>query len=64
MSKTKTDIILEYEHIPTPDATERIDKAWEIIVALILEDYQIEQEENAEELMQPALREGFSQDQK
>ncbi len=37
------DFVLEYEYAPTPDAEERLAEAWEIILALILQDLEDEQ---------------------
>jgi len=45
------DFVFEYEYSPSPDAEERMAQAWELLLALILEDLQAEQEadpENAE----------------
>jgi hypothetical protein len=39
-----SDFLFEYEYIPTPDAEERLAQAWDIFVALILEDYEEEQQ--------------------
>lgn len=46
MSKIANDFTFEYEYEPSPDAEERLAQAWDIIFALILEDYQAEQEES------------------
>ena len=40
MSNAENDFSFEYEYIPSRDAEERITQAWEIILALILEDYE------------------------
>ena len=40
MSNVTNDFSFEYEYIPCPDAEERMKQAWEIILALILEDYE------------------------
>jgi hypothetical protein len=37
-----SDFIFEYEYIPSPDAEERLEQVWDIIFALILEDYENE----------------------
>jgi hypothetical protein len=42
MQNDLEDFLFEYEYIPSPDAEERLAQAWEIILALILEDYQNE----------------------
>lgn len=42
MQNTLEDFLFEYEHIPSPDAEERLAQAWDIILALILEDYENE----------------------
>jgi hypothetical protein len=38
------DFSFEYQYNPTPDAEERIAQAWDLILALILEDIKSEQE--------------------
>ena len=43
------DFFFEYEYDPCPDAEERLAQAWDIIFALILEDYQNEQEEQSQQ---------------
>ncbi len=40
MSNETNDFSFEYEYIPCPDAEERLAEAWDIILALILEDYE------------------------
>jgi hypothetical protein len=42
MQNALDDFLFEYEYIPSPDAEERLAQAWEIILALILEDYENE----------------------
>ena len=42
MSNETNDFSFEYEYIPRRDAEERLAEAWEIILALILEDYENE----------------------
>ncbi len=37
------DFVLEYEYAPARDAEERLAEAWEIILALILQDLEDEQ---------------------
>ena len=49
MAKIETTFTFEYEYIPTPDAAERIVQAWDIIFALILDDYRSEQEQEGED---------------
>lgn len=39
-----TDFFFGYEYEPCPDAEERLAQTWDIIFALILEDYLEEQE--------------------
>ena len=41
-----SDFVFEYNYIPTPDADARLAEAWDIIFALILEDYENELREN------------------
>lgn len=38
------DFFFEYEYDPRPDAEEQLAQAWDLILALVLEDYQAEQE--------------------
>ncbi len=40
MSNETNDFSFEYEYTPSPDAEERLAEAWDIIFALILEDYE------------------------
>jgi len=40
MTNAENDFSFEYEYIPSSDAEERMAQAWEIILALILEDYE------------------------
>jgi len=40
--KNDSDFVFEYEYIPSTEAEEALAEAWEIILALILEDYQNE----------------------
>ncbi len=44
MSNATNDFLFEYEYIPSPDAEEQMAQAWDIIVALILEDYENEKQ--------------------
>lgn len=39
-----SDFSFEYQYEPSPEAEESLAQAWDIIFALILEDYQEEQE--------------------
>ena len=50
MSKSKPDITIEHEYVPTPDAAARLEAAWDIIVELILEDYLAELSTRVDEL--------------
>ncbi len=43
MSSALDDFLLEYRYSPTPDAEERLTEAWEIILALLLQDLEDEQ---------------------
>ena len=45
MSNADNEFSFEYEYIPSPDAEERLAEAWDIIFALILEDYENEKRE-------------------
>ena len=45
MTNATTDFSFEYEYIPSTDAEERMAQAWDIIVAIILEDYENEIQE-------------------
>ena len=40
MSNETNDFSFEYEYTPCPDAEEKLAEAWDIIFALILEDYE------------------------
>jgi len=42
MSNETNDFSFEYEYLPSRDAEEKLAQAWEIILALILEDYENE----------------------
>lgn len=50
MSTADNDFSFEYEYIPSPDAEERLAEAWDIIFALILEDYENEKREENERI--------------
>ncbi len=43
MSSAPGDFLLEYQYSPAPDAEERLAEAWEIILALIVQDLEDEQ---------------------
>lgn len=49
MQKLPDTLPLEYDFVPAPDAEERLAQAWDLIVKLILEDYQSEQSANSQE---------------
>jgi hypothetical protein len=42
-----SDFLFEYEYCPLPDAEERLAQAWDLILAIILEDYESEQKEKS-----------------
>jgi len=46
MTKIANEFTFEYQYAPLPDAEEQLAQAWDIIFALILEDYQNEQRGN------------------
>jgi len=50
MPTADNDFSFEYEYIPSPDAEERLAEAWDIIFALILEDYENEKREENERI--------------
>jgi len=41
-----SDFLFEYAHEPSPEAEQALAEAWDIIFALILEDYENELREN------------------
>ena len=45
--KVKPELVVEYVYEPSQDAQERLDEAWDIIVDLIIKDF--EDEKNAQE---------------
>lgn len=45
MGKSIKEFTLEYQFTPAPDAEQRLQQAYELILALILEDLQQEQNE-------------------
>ncbi len=42
------EFLFEYQYSPSPDAGERLAQAWDLILALILEDFENEQQANSE----------------
>jgi len=42
-----SDFFFEYQYDPCPDAEEQLAQAWDLILTLILEDYQDEQEKHS-----------------
>ena len=44
MSNAPDEFLLEYQYSPAPDAEERLAEAWEIILALLLQDLEDEQD--------------------
>ena len=42
------DFSFEYEYAPSPDAEEQLAQVWDLILDLILEDYQSEQNNDLE----------------
>ena len=48
MQSTLEDFPIEYQYTPSPDAEERLAQAWDLILALILEDYENEQKTTSE----------------
>lgn len=42
MTNATNDFLFEYEYTPSTDAEEQLAQAWDIILALILEDYENE----------------------
>jgi len=49
METNLEEFLLEYQYSPSPDAEERLAEAWDLILALILEDFEKEQNGNTEE---------------
>ena len=49
MQNTLEEFLFEYQYSPSPDAEERLAEAWDLILALILEDFEKEQNDNTEE---------------
>jgi hypothetical protein len=43
-----SDFLFEYLYEPAPDAEERFAQAWDLILALILEDYENEEREKVD----------------
>ena len=48
MQNTLEEFLFEYQYSPSPDAEERLAQAWDLILALILEDFEMEQNDNTE----------------
>ena len=48
MSSEPDEFLLDYQYAPAPEAEERMAEAWELILALILEDLEDKQETNSE----------------
>ena len=48
MLNTLEEFLFEYQYSPSPDAEERLAQAWDLILALILEDYEQEQQADSE----------------
>jgi len=48
MQNLLDDFLFEYEYMPSPDDEERLAQAWDLILALILDDYENEQKTNSE----------------
>jgi len=49
MQTNLEEFLFEYQYSPSPDAEERLAQAWDLILALILEDYEMEQDDKTEE---------------
>lgn len=45
-----SDFEIEYLYDPEPDADERLNQAWDLIIKLIIEDYEQEQASDYEKL--------------
>ncbi len=48
MTNATNEFLLEYEYTPSNDTEEKLSQAWEIILALILEDYENEMKAESE----------------
>ena len=48
MLNTLEEFLFEYQYLASPDAEERLSQSWDLILALILEDYENEQKNNSE----------------
>jgi hypothetical protein len=48
MQKTLEEFPIKYQYTPSPDAEERLAQAWDLILALILEDFENEQNTTSE----------------
>jgi hypothetical protein len=49
MQTNLEEFLFEYQYLPSPDAEERMAQAWDLILALILEDFEKEQNDSTEE---------------
>jgi hypothetical protein len=52
MTNVTNDFLFEYFYTPCPDAEERLTQAWDIILVLILEDF--EQEKQGDDFSESA----------
>ncbi len=48
MQEPLEDFLFEYQYSPSPDAEERLAQVWDLILALILEDFENEQQADSE----------------
>ncbi len=48
MQEPLEDFLFEYQYSPSPDAEERLAQVWDLIYALILEDFENEQQADSE----------------
>ncbi len=48
MTDPLEEFLFEYQYSPSPDAEERLAQAWDLILALILEDFENEQQADSE----------------
>ena len=48
MQSTLEEFQFEYQYSPSPDAEERLAQAWDLILALILDDFESEQHAESE----------------
>jgi len=49
MQTNLEEFLFEYQYSPSPDAEERLAQSWDLILTLILEDYEMEQDDKTEE---------------